>query len=159
MHRLEHLCGGKSFAVNAANRVDPLPLKMNLEQSLSGCQQPPGTRWSLQVAPQWPALQLSAENQCKQQIQACRAWQKLKPPMGRTRDHSRMHLGQALKWVATATRHWEVSPAPHQRAKISTFGGEPRNPALSGRPPAPGKSSNRQWRGPNSTPSRLWNNL
>ena len=44
--------------------------------------------------PQWPGLQLPAENQQKQQAQARHAQQTFKPPMGWTHHQSEVHSGQ-----------------------------------------------------------------
>ena len=62
--------------------------KMHLEQAVSGCQQPPGTRWSLQLHFRGPKFKLLAESQPSKHSQAPCTRQRFKPPMAWTHDHS-----------------------------------------------------------------------
>jgi hypothetical protein len=131
--------------------------KTNLEQSLGGCQQPAGTRWSLQVPLKGNGSNSQPRaNESSTLRQAPRTRQMIKSPMGWTHDHSKVHLGQALS-------RGKRPPGPGWSLQVH-FKGQRSNSRLRANktsalsPPAPGKRSNQQWDGPTSTPKQIWNN-
>ena len=94
--------------------------KLHLEQTLSGCQQPPGTRWCPQLHFQVPEFQLLAENPTKLAPAGLLRLASVQTANGINPLPLSNGWGTIFEWTATASRHQMVSPG-HARRPSSAF--------------------------------------